>query len=53
MNKEELINKFDQPTKMAWEFLLLMGYTCEEAADWMYKNDMVCYWERDILKGEY
>lgn len=52
MNKKELLSRLDAGTLGVLSMLLAEGLTQSEAADWLYTEGYLCYWERDILKGE-
>lgn len=52
MNKEELLATFDHELRTMWNVMLAEGYSDTEAADYLYDQYLIAYWERDILKGE-
>ena len=52
MSKEELLDRLDPETLNYWNTLIAYGYAEAEAADFLYNHSQICYWERDILKGE-
>ena len=50
--KEEVLHSFDNELQALWAYLLATGLTEFQAADYLYNHHMICYWERDALKGK-
>lgn len=52
MTKEDVIKSLDPDTLGLFCCLIGHGMTESEAADHLYREGIIAYWERDLLKGK-
>ena len=53
MTKKELLEKLDPSTKGLFCYLIASGMNESQAAEYLYSERIIAFWERDLLaKGE-